>query len=546
MRYKFNALLLALTALMLAACQPWNEHSQLSDSNMGKNMAELVAAQEDLSIFSSLLAQYGYDKTLADLPACTVFAPVNASWDGIDTQNETLVKSILGTMICPSKIRSNDVNFSGKILAYNGKAVSFDAEEKSFDGTPMLQMDLAASNGMLHKVAVVSTPKDNLWEAFAKLEQYKQVRYLLSMNTQVIDLDKSVASGLDENGKITYDPVVMKDYNPFLEKYALNDEREVFSYFIIEDAAYDAMIQKYSPCFRTEKQVASSWVFDQAMSDSVAAFNLCGDYVLPILLEGDSLLSLSQFVNADGIKVPFNQANIKEVINCSNGYIYILNSCNISLKNKIQRVRIEGENYNGCMNSFYLATRYKSWASGGYDIMLYGKSKFENFPTQQFTGNSSSANNLFNGTNYYIEYLAQVNSVNYAINYVAYDDYEGHDGLALEQKLFISMPNRPRLSKKNATDSVSNNYLGRGRCFVGSTWAATPNPEVTRLKQWDLDTTATTQYLVKESAVADGGIMKVPTMGELTMWLVNTTRYNNENAGFMFLDYIELVPMVND
>ncbi len=546
MRYKFNALLLALTALMLASCQPWNEHSQLSDSNMGKNMAELVAAQEDLSVFSSLLAQYGYDKTLADLPACTVFAPVNAAWDGIDTQDETLVKSILGTMICPSKIRSNDANFSGKILAYNGKAVSFDAEEKSFDGTPMLQEDFAASNGMLHKVAVVSTPKDNLWEAFAKLEQYKQVRYLLSMNTQVIDLDKSVASGLDENGKITYDPVVMKDYNPFLEKYALNDEREVFSYFIIEDAAYDAMIQKYSPCFRTEKQVASSWVFDQAMSDSVAAFNLCGDYVLPILLEGDSLLSLSQFVNADGIKVPFNKANIKEVINCSNGYIYILNNCNISLKNKIQRVRIEGENYNGCMNSFYLATRYKSWASGGYDIMLYGKSKFENFPTQQFTGNSSSANNLFNGTNYYIEYLAQVNSVNYAINYVAYDDYEGHDGLALEQKLFISMPNRPRLSKKNATDSVSNNYLGRGRCFVGSTWAATPNPEVTRLKQWDLDTTATTQYLVKESAVADGGIMKVPTMGELTMWLVNTTRYNNENAGFMFLDYIELVPMVND
>jgi hypothetical protein len=35
-------------------------------------------------------------------------------------------------------------------------------------------------------------------------------------------------------------------------------------------------------------------------------------------------------------------------------------------------------------------------------------------------------------------------------------------------------------------------------------------------------------------------------MGEITMWLCNTTRYNNENAGFMFLDYIELVPIVND
>lgn len=549
MKYQISSILLAL-ALLFSACNPWADHTALSDENMGKNMVDLIADQEDLSTFAALLQQYGYDQTLADMSSCTVFAPVNEAWQGIDTQDSALVKGILGTMITNLKIRSNDANYSGKVLAINGKAVGFDAEEQTFEGIQITQPDLAAANGLLHKVNAVAKRKDNVWEALENLTQYKQVKYLLSMNTQVIDLDKSVPSGLDENGKITYDPIVMKDYNAFLEKYPLENEKEVFTYIIIEDAAYTNMTAKYAPCFRQEVQQtfandSVAWVFDAALTDSIAAFNLCGDYVLPFLMEEDSL-SKSQLTNYDGIKIPFSQANVQQVIDCSNGYIYILSDCNISLKNKIRPIRIEGENYNGCMNPFNLAIRYKSWASGGYDVMLYGKSKFENFPTQQYTGTSNSANNLFNGTNYYIEYLAEVNSVDYAIYYVAHDDYDGHDGLALEQKLFISMPNRAKLNKKNATDSVANNYLGNARCFVGSSWAASPNPERVRLTQWDLDASAPTQYLVEEVNTPEAKVMTVPTMGELTMWLCNTTRYNNENAGFMFLDYIELVPIVND
>ncbi len=547
MKYQhFYSLLLAV-ALLFAACNPWDEHTALSDKNMGKNMVDLISDQPDLSVFASLLRQYGYDKTLADMASCTVFAPENAAWEGIDKNDSATVCGILGTMITSLKIRSNDNAYSGQILAINGKAVDFDAKEGTFEGISIIALDLAASNGMLHKVKSVAKRKDNVWEALGKLAQYKQVQYLLSMNTQVIDLDKSVQAGLDENGKVVYDPLVMKAYNPFLEKYPLNEEKESYTYFIVEDAAYVQMLQKYVPCFRMESKLSPSgeWAFDTALSDSISAFNLCGDYVLPLLVE-DEQLNSTQFLNYDGIRIPFNNAFVKDVIDCSNGYVFVLSECNISLKEKIRPIRIEGENYNSCMNPFNLATRYQSWASGGYDVMLYGKSKFENFPTQQFTGSSSSANNLFNGTNYYIEYLANVNSVNYAVYYVAHDDYDGHDGLMLEQKLFMSMPNRAKLSKKNATDSVANNYLGNARCFVGRSWAASPNPTRVRLSQWDLDASAPTQYLVAQVNTPEAQIMTVPTMGEMTLWLCNTTRYNNENAGFMFLDYIELVPLVND
>ena len=154
MKYQISSVLLAL-ALLFAACNPWDDHTALSDKNMAKNMVELIADQEDLSTFAAMLQQYGYDQTLADMSSCTVFAPVNAAWEGIDLNDSVLVKGILGSMITDLKIRSNDATFNGKILAINGKAVGFDADEKTFEGIQIVTADLAAANGLLHKVEAV-------------------------------------------------------------------------------------------------------------------------------------------------------------------------------------------------------------------------------------------------------------------------------------------------------------------------------------------------------------------------------------------------------
>jgi len=158
-----------------------------------------------------------------------------------------------------------------------------------------------------------------------------------------------------------------------------------------------------------------------------------------------------------------------------------------------------------------------------------------------------------NTANFYIEYKAEVNSANYDVYYVAYDDisshfdhtYTSYGVYKVVQKLFVSMPGYPVL-KHGTTDNsygVANNYLGELRCFVGQTLAG--YHELTKLKQWDL--VVSTQLISAQVNSAAGEIMTVPRTGTMTMWLCNTARSNAASRqGLLFLDYILLVPRITE
>lgn len=537
--------ILVCSCLILCAygCNAWEEHIRPIDENVDIQAYEVIQSIPELSIYTQLLQKYGYDVLLSDLGSCTVFAPNNEAWQQIDVENEELVRSIISGMITSAKFRATDSLYTGKVLALNGKAVSFDAARKTYDRASIVKADIVAMNAYIHVVDKVVFRKDNIYEALqSRISQYKQVEKLFSLNTQVVDLDKSVPAGIDENGQIFYDPMVMKTYNPIIDQYPLNDEQRLYTYILVENTAFEQMYVKYQPYFKCVDKIPEKGLVANAhKTDSMVYLNLCGDYAIDGLQED---LSGTFLTNAAGVKIPIDASRLKESIECSNGIIYVFEESNISMRSKIKPIRIEGENYKTCMDKNYLQTRYRTWASGTYDVMLVGKSKYQNFPTDPTT--STNSNFYFNGTNYYIEYSApNVYSTNYYIEYVAYDDYDAHDGLELEQKLFISMPEMPKLYKKNITDSVNCNYLGSTCCFVGKSWAASPNVERSRLCKWTLQDT-NTQLLSAEVKAPDAEVMTVPNYGELTMWLCNTTRYSDQWAGFLFLDYIELVPIITE
>jgi hypothetical protein len=165
-----------------------------------------------------------------------------------------------------------------------------------------------------------------------------------------------------------------------------------------------------------------------------------------------------------------------------------------------------------------------------------------------------------NVANFYIEYKANVNSANYDIYYVAYDDiadhfdptYTRYGVYKIIQKLFISMPQNKALTRGaitsdagvTNTSGVMNNYLGNARCFVGEGKAGVM--QLTKLKQWDLEPANATQVVSSPvSPLAD--VMTVPKTGTLTMWLCNTARSNTASRqGLLFLDYILLVPRITE
>lgn len=526
---KYSLLMLLCLPLAFTSCSDWDAHTAISDANLGKNALEVIHADAELSIFYDMVVKAGYDTILSQYPACTVFAPVNSAWSSVGTDSLEVVKGIVGSMITSLKFRASDVKFSGKMLTVNGKSMTFDAAAQTFENATVTTADLLSSNAYIHKVDQVVRRKDNVWEYLEKHTQFKQVSEMMSMNTQVMDPIKSLQIGIDDDGRIVYDTVLMET-NPLLQKYPLDKEDSTYTYVIIADDAYNNTVDRYKPYFTTASTITT---------DSLVRFNVCEDYLF------HGVVTLDNQLNVNGVQVPLTSAALlQDPIECSNGKVYVLSAAKIMMVNKIKPIRIEGEDYTRCMNASFLYKRYKRWASGNYDIMLSGSTLYE-----QMTYSSTSGN-WFNGINYWIEFKAPVYNTKYKIRYVALDDLgTAMEGFLLTQKLFVSLPGKPVLAKRTGSNinGIANNFRG-DTCFVGQTYCGADIPTPTALSLWSL-TDLDNQYIGTKLSTPNSDILDVTNggiYGTLTMWLCNTPQKNYALAGPMFLDYIELVPQVTE
>ena len=428
----------------------------------------------------------------------------------------------------------------------NTKYIRFDASSQTLEGAKIVSADQAAGNGVVHVTDKLFDLKENVFDyIISKYKDYKQVQYLEGMNTKVMDTDKSVQIGVDANGQLVYDTVWV-DVNPFLTKYPINNEDSLVTYVLLEDDGFNFLKDKYMPYFK--QQVDS-------LTEPLSKKNVCQDMVISLNKVVD-LTAVDTVLNVDDVKVPINRANIKATYEASNGRVYVISKSNILLKEKIKPVRIEGENYSSSTSKSNLYVRFKRWASGEKDIMLNcrfvqsdvihvtGSKGQDSTYTQSKTFYWDNNGALANTQNFHIKYQTSVNSVDYEIRYVAYDDIDWHFSdpnhiFRFEQKLFVSMPGEPELGYSTA-NGVINNYLGDKVAFVSQDTAGIHKERV--MRKWDL-VNNTTQYISKPIEKDDSGIMSVPASGKLTMWLCNTARTNATSAqGMLFLDYILLVP----
>jgi hypothetical protein len=363
----------------------------------------------------------------------------------------------------------------------------------------------------------------------------------------VMDMEKSVQIGVYPNGKTKYDTAWV-NVNQFLQTYPLDNEDSVYTYVMVENAGFDALYTKYKPYFKLQTE---------SKTDSVTKFNVCSDFVFKGKVD---VTQFDTLVNADNVKIPVK--NAVKVYESSNGRVYKIDASDVKLKEKIKPVLIEGENFNSTFNKDYVFVRYKRWARGERDIALACAETQSDSLWRKTTGVKDSvasktysinSNLIVNVNNFYIEFKAKVNSANYDIYYVAYDDITEHADptytrfgvLKVTQKLFVSMPGSPVLKHGTLdnTKGVANNYLGDLMCFAGETKAGVH--ELTQLKKWSL--VATSQILENPVTGANATIMTVPNTGTMTMWLCNTARSTTASRqGLLFLDYILLVPRINE
>ncbi|HEY6914232.1 MAG TPA: fasciclin domain-containing protein [Paludibacter sp.] len=539
--------LLAIGLLMTGCYEnAWEDHVA-KDQLLKNNLVEAIGTKAELSTFLSMLKKTGYDKVLESANSLTVFAPANSAWTGIDTTNVDQMRKVVGALIVYKSYFTDNSKIFGTLKSVNGKNISYDSETQTFNGAKIINPDIRTANGVIHITDKIVERKDNIWEFLSGKTDNSQYIFINSLNKKVMDPDKSIAVRVGTDGKTIYDTVWM-NINNFLKKYPIDNEDSTYTYIVVENEGFNMLYNKYKNYFKMATEF---------QTDSTTRFNVCQDMVFKGVVD---ITQFDTLTNVDGVKVPVNGVTIKETYNSSNGRVYVINQTNIRLKDKIKPIKIEGEAYSSASDANYVFTRYKLWASGERDIAMAGGETQTDTIYRRLTGVRDSivsktyfvnSNLVANINNFSIAYKANVNSTNYDIYYVAYDDIADHFDptytnfgvYKIVQKLFISMPGGNPL-KYGITDNargVANNYLGEARCFVGQGMAGVH--EITKLKQWNL--VATTQLLDIPVTTANADVMTVPKTGTLTMWLCNTARSNTASRhGLIFLDYILLVPRI--
>ncbi len=539
-----------LFSILITGCNDnaWDKHLSTNEQS-DKDLFEVISSKPELSVFVAMLKKTGYNQILQNPNSYTVFAPDNSAWIGVDTSNVEQMRKIVGTLIVYNTYFKDNENLYKSVKAVNDKTIFYNSSEQTFNGAKITTFDIMAGNGVIHITDKIIERKENIWDYVSTKTENQQSIFIKSLNKRVMDMDKSVAVGVYPNGKTKYD-TIWKNINYFLTKYPIDSEDSLYTYILLEDEGYDLLYEKYKPYFN---------LGNINKTDSVTKFNVCQDFVFKGIVD---ITKFDTITNVDGVKVPVANVEIKDTYNASNGRVYIIKQSDIKLKSKIKPIKIEGEKYNKASDANYVFTRYKLWASGERDIAMSSAETQSDTLWRKTTGLRDSVVSktyfvnsglVANVANFYIEYKAQVNSCNYDVYYVAYDDiadhfdstYRSFGVYKIVQKLFISLPGNLGL-QFGITDNargVNNNFAGPSRCFVGHGMAG--KHELTKLRLWDL---ALPNQTVSEAVPGNvGETLPISRTGIMTMWLCNTARSNTASRqGLLFLDYILLVPRITE
>jgi len=535
--------IVTVTAL-LAACNPWDDHIELTNQGLNETVMDVLKQQPDLTTFAKILEVTGYDSILVQPQNYTVFAPTNAAWSGLDTTDKNLMCRYVKNLITPKSIPLvSDAFTVSKVQMLNGKFISVSG--KSIDGNELSQWNLLAGNGIIHKLAVTLQPRLNIWE-FINQDTYSsnhQVTFLNRQQQRTMDLDKSYLLYLDEQGHPVYDTAWIES-NQWLSRYALNNEDSTYTVLLLDGEAYSTLKEKYTPYF----SIYSTTINTDGVRISTLRKNETDNQVLAeitrdMMLRPVTLTGGETALSVDGVKVRIPASAIDMSYRASNGTVYLINSAEVKMyQNKIKDIQLEGEDYlYSNVASTVISKRFKDWASGNFDVVLSGRDE-----NGLFALSSQSTAFYSNIMNSYLAFAPQLNSVPYKVYWKSYDDLAAHvtANANVPQKMFFSVPGAPSLTW--ASGGVVTNNFNDSLVFIGQNMAGM-NIE-TELGMWV--TTGTNKLVAREQLAShpDFAVDRLPcySFGTASIWVsTNAFSTNNTTGGSLFLDYIRLVPQVN-
>ena len=237
-----NILCVLAVGVLCGCSSEWNDHYDLSSSVAQQNLMQTIAADPQLDHFRQLLETTGYDSVLTSSQTYTVWAPTNdaldaASLDGADN-GLNIVRNHIARYATPTSVGANQ-----KVCMLNGKSIAF-ASEDNFGGAPITAANIAAKNGVLHKVSSIVPYKYNIREYIDSHSECSLLsRFLARFDT--LQYDETLST--------TYDSVFV-NYNVLLQHptYGVGDlenEDSVYTMVVATDEAWQKAYDKLSGAF---------------------------------------------------------------------------------------------------------------------------------------------------------------------------------------------------------------------------------------------------------------------------------------------------------
>jgi len=325
--------LLCISVVVYSCKNNLELHNGLTNIDNSLDLSQKLSAQANLSIFNGYVKSTGYDKVLAGAQNYTVWAPTNqalANLDAAIVSDPVKLKDFVANHIAISTFGLNKEGDTSRLKLLNNKYGTFTStkfEESTISGGGQF-----VKNGVLYAIDQAVVTKQNIWDyMLANTDASLQKNYINNLSITVIDTANATIIGYNNLGNPIFAPnPPMISRNTYWVNVAdLRDEKQQYTYFILQDAAFTAESAKLTPYFPSVNPNLNASYF------LVKDLTVKGVY--PIEKLPDTLISVQ------GVKVPVNKANIIRSYRASNGMVHVVNALPFRLKDKVPEFKIEGE-----------------------------------------------------------------------------------------------------------------------------------------------------------------------------------------------------------
>lgn len=364
-----------------------DDHYNTSDGIATKSLWEQIVAQPNLTQFAQVLEKVHYynsetkvsSMTYKDLlqqnNKMTVWAPVDGSFDLdavlADIQSDEysvdqrFVKNYVNTFARNVSGEQND-----SITMLNSKMSVLNNQAKTFKGVDIVESNIPATNGVLHKLSSTILFMDNLYEYMQVTPEISKLyNYFHDRDTVYLDENQSVPGGI-KDGEVTWaDSVMITQSKAFQLTYSykgmdwtgiwadLTDEDSTYVMVMPTDAGWEKAMTKTLPKYKYMSLPYENKDNDQEkptsvnpdtlqkymsemsiVSHLVFSPNRQKDYTLEDFGHTDSLITTTYEV----IDTPYCNDIFKgiEPVVLSNGYAYLTDDYKYKVVNDIE---FEGE-----------------------------------------------------------------------------------------------------------------------------------------------------------------------------------------------------------